>query len=46
MRAWQTLIEVTTGVLATLDGELRAEHGLSLGEYEVLVSEAPEHSCG
>ena len=46
MRAWQTLIEVTTGVLATLDGELRAEHDLSLGEYEVLahLSEAPDHS--
>ena len=36
---------VTSGVMATLDGELRIEHGLSLGEYEVLVrlSEAPEH---
>jgi DNA-binding MarR family transcriptional regulator len=46
MKAWRALIEVTTGVMATLDGELRAEHGLSLGEYEVLVhvSEAPEHS--
>ena len=33
-------------MLAALDGELQAEHGLSLGEYEVLVhlSEAPEHS--
>jgi DNA-binding MarR family transcriptional regulator len=46
MRAWQVLIEVTTGVLGTLDGELRAEHGLTLGDYEVLahVSEAPDHS--
>ena len=45
-RSWRTLIDVTTGVLATLDNELRAEHGLSLGEYEVLVhlSEAPEGS--
>jgi DNA-binding MarR family transcriptional regulator len=45
-RAWRALISVTSGVLATLDGELRAEHGLSLGEYEVLVllSETPEHS--
>jgi len=45
-RSWRTLIQVTTGVLATLDNELRAEHGLSLGEYEVLVhlSEAPEGS--
>lgn len=46
MRAWRTLLNVTTGVMATLDGELRAEHGLSIGEYEVLVhlSEAPDHS--
>jgi len=45
-RSWRALIEVTTGVLATLDNELRAEHGLSLGEYEVLVrlSEAPDCS--
>lgn len=45
LRAWQGLINVTTGVMATLDNELRAEHGLSLGDYEVLVhiSEAPEH---
>ena len=45
-RAWRALIRVTTGVMATLDGELRAEHGLSLGEYEVLVllSETPERS--
>src|SRR3954454_15404527 len=45
-RPWRTLIDVTTGVLATLDNELRAEHGLSLGEYEVLVhlSEAPAGS--
>ena len=46
MRAWRALIQVTTGVLGVLDNELQAEHGLSLGEYEVLVhlSEAPEHS--
>ncbi len=45
-RAWRALIRVTSGVMATLDGELRIEHGLSLGEYEVLVllSEAPDHS--
>ena len=38
--------QVTTGVLGVLDSELQAEHGLSLGEYEVLVhlSEEPEHS--
>jgi DNA-binding MarR family transcriptional regulator len=46
MRAWKALIEVTTGVMATLDGELRAEHGLSLGDYEVLVhiADAPDNS--
>ena len=46
MRAWRALIATTTGLLATLDNELAAAHGLSLGDYEVLVrlSEAPEHS--
>jgi DNA-binding MarR family transcriptional regulator len=46
MEAWRALIVATTGLLATLDNELQAEHGLSLGEYEVLVllSEAPDHS--
>jgi DNA-binding MarR family transcriptional regulator len=46
MRAWRTLINTTTGLLATLDNELQAEHGLSLGEYEVLVvlSEAPDRT--
>ena len=31
-RAWLTLIDVTTAVMATLDLELRAEHGLSIGD--------------
>jgi len=46
MQCWRALITVTTGVLGALDSELQAEHGLSLGEYEVLVhlSEEPEHS--
>jgi DNA-binding MarR family transcriptional regulator len=46
MLCWRALISVTTGVLGALDGELQSEHGLSLGEYEVLVhlSEEPEHS--
>ena len=45
-QSWRALIGATTGVLATLDAELQAEHGLSLGEYEVLarLSEEPEHS--
>jgi DNA-binding MarR family transcriptional regulator len=46
MRAWRALISTTTGLLATLDNELQASHGLTLGDYEVLVvlSEVPEHS--
>ncbi|HTD49478.1 MAG TPA: MarR family transcriptional regulator [Acidimicrobiia bacterium] len=46
MRCWRALITVTTGLLGALDGELQSEHGLSLGEYEVLVhlSEEPDHS--
>src|SRR5215210_6997234 len=34
------------GLLATLDNELQSEHGLSLGDYEVLVflSESPDRS--
>jgi DNA-binding MarR family transcriptional regulator len=46
MTAWRSLIRTTTGVLATLDNELQAAHGLSLGEYEVLVllSEVPDHA--
>jgi DNA-binding MarR family transcriptional regulator len=46
MQCWLGLIRVTTGVLGALDSELQSEHGLSLGEYEVLVhlSEEPEHS--
>jgi DNA-binding MarR family transcriptional regulator len=46
MQAWRALIQVTTAVLGVLDNELQAEHGLSLGEYEVLVhlSEEPDHS--
>jgi len=43
MLAWKNLVRATTGLLAVLDNELQAEHGLSLGDYEVLVhlSEAP-----
>src|SRR5436309_7378642 len=46
MRAWRALIGATTGLLATLDNELQAAHGLSLGDYEVLVhlSEAPHRA--
>ena len=43
MQCWRTMISVTTGTLGALDSELQAEHGLSLGDYEVLVhlSEEP-----
>ena len=46
LKAWRALIFTTTGLLATLDNELQAAHGLSLGDYEVLVflSEAPERA--
>jgi DNA-binding MarR family transcriptional regulator len=45
-QAWRTLVITTTGLLATLDNELQAAHGLSLGDYEVLVhlAEAPDRS--
>jgi DNA-binding MarR family transcriptional regulator len=43
MLAWRALLQTTTGLLGMLDNELQAEHGLSFGDYEVLVhlSEAP-----
>jgi DNA-binding MarR family transcriptional regulator len=43
MLAWRSLVHASTGILAVLDNELQAAHGLSLGDYEVLVhlSEAP-----
>ncbi len=46
MRAWRALVSSSTALLAVLDNELQAEHGLTLGEYEVLVrlSEAPDRS--
>jgi DNA-binding MarR family transcriptional regulator len=43
MEAWRRLVASTTALLAVLDNELQGEHGLSLGDYEVLafLSEAP-----
>jgi DNA-binding MarR family transcriptional regulator len=43
-RVWRTLIGATGTLMATLDTELQAAHGLTLADYEVLValSEAPE----
>jgi DNA-binding MarR family transcriptional regulator len=43
-RSWRALIQTTTGLLALLDQELQAAHGLTLAEYEVLanISEADD----
>jgi DNA-binding MarR family transcriptional regulator len=44
--AWRMLIMTTTSLLAVLDNELQAAHGMSLGDYEVLarLSEAPSRT--
>lgn len=46
MRAWRGLVSSTTALLAVLDNELQTEHGLTLGDYEVLVhlSDAPDRA--
>jgi DNA-binding MarR family transcriptional regulator len=46
MTAWRALISTTTDLMAVLDNELQTAHGLSLGDYEVLVrlAEAPERT--
>jgi DNA-binding MarR family transcriptional regulator len=46
LTVWRALMRTTIGLLGTLDNELQAAHGLSMGDYEVLVilSEAPERS--
>ena len=43
-RAWRAFASASSLVLAELEAELEASHGLSLGEYAVLValSESPE----
>ena len=43
-RAWRAFVAVSSVVMAELENELEAAHGLSLGEYAVLVelSEAPD----
>jgi DNA-binding MarR family transcriptional regulator len=45
MRAWRGFLSVFADVHAALDAELLAEHGLSEGDYGVLVrlSEASDH---
>jgi DNA-binding MarR family transcriptional regulator len=37
LRAWQALLHAHQQVTRTLDAELRAEHGLSLNAYDVLL---------
>ncbi len=46
MDAWRSLIQASTGILAMLDNELQAEHGMSMGDYEVLhfLSQGPDHA--
>ncbi|MGH3735697.1 MAG: MarR family winged helix-turn-helix transcriptional regulator [Micromonosporaceae bacterium] len=43
--SWRAYIEGSLRLYERLDRELRAGHGLSMAEYEILVrlSEAPEH---
>ena len=45
-RAWRAFVIGTTLLTDTLDRELRQAHGLSLGEYEILVrlSESPDRT--
>src|SRR5437867_1459331 len=46
LRAWQALLHAHQQVTRTLDAELRAEHSLSLAEYDVLLrlARAPERT--
>jgi DNA-binding MarR family transcriptional regulator len=46
MRAWQAFMHAQHDVIETLDRELRDAHGLTLGEYDVLIrlARAPDLS--
>lgn len=46
LRAWQALLHAHHDLIRSLDAELRTEHGLSFGAYDVLVrlARAPESS--
>jgi DNA-binding MarR family transcriptional regulator len=46
LRAWQALLHAHHDLTGTLDAELREEHGLSFGAYDVLVrlARAPERA--
>lgn len=49
MDAWQALLHAHHQITGKLDAELRDEHGLSFGEYDVLLRLArgfPERSLG
>lgn len=44
MRAWRSLVAVSSRLFEQLDAELRGEHDLALADYEILsnLSEAPD----
>ncbi len=44
---WRTLLTVMQTVPATLDSQLRKEHGLTLFEYYIMamLSDSPERTC-
>ena len=46
LRAWQALLHAHHDVIEVLDRELRQEHGISFGDYDVLLrlGRAPGHS--
>ena len=45
LAAWRGMLEVHARVTQQLDAQMRAEHGLSVSAYEVLMflADAPEH---
>jgi DNA-binding MarR family transcriptional regulator len=45
LAAWRGLLEVHAGVTQQLDAQMRAEHGISVSAYEVLMflADAPGH---
>jgi DNA-binding MarR family transcriptional regulator len=46
LRAWQALLHAHRDVITALDSELRAQHGLSMATYDVLLrlARAPDRS--
>jgi len=45
LTAWRSLLEIHADITNALDEEMRAEHGLTVSSYEVLMflADAPEH---